>query len=177
MKSKAKPSACSHCGGTAFGKIPSGADRTGWRILGFIILVPSVMGVLVCGGLFLLAMHLWDAAAQTPTDWQVDQIEKLDIEFALAERIVHEEDGREQLLHEHVPPAKHDDVQRVFDETPPLLIFALFGFVFGILGAQYSWLAGVGAIFSWVLAVCGWLLFRRRKVLACLACQTPASAS
>jgi hypothetical protein len=137
--------------------------------IGYILLIPSLIGLLVSFGFLILS---WTAAAQVATTINETTARELRGANVPEEFIRQLKEGK--VVSQSELSALTTEKRRAVEAANLQIAGSLAGA--GCAGACGTGLAGVGAVISFVGGLVGWLLVMKKRVLTCNACGATIAA-
>lgn len=161
---------CSTCGGSPLVRRRVHRLSGPAVAIGYILLIPSFLGILG-SGILLLAPVIGLAGGAMSQGSAVEQLQQAGVEQAIIDKVTSEQ-PLTQADRDSLTPRQNDTVLNVTQSRAGVQAGACCC-VSGILGVG----AVIGLILSFVGGLLGWLLVMKKKVLQCTRCQTTVAAS
>lgn len=138
-------------------------------VIGYILLIPSILGILL-NGLLLLSPVLGSGPAGVANLVYIEQLQQAGVDQDIIDKVINNQRLTQQEKYS-LTPQQNDAVRSV--ELSQAGTSAGTCCAFGLVGGT----ALIGMVLCFVSGLLGWLLVMKKKILQCPRCHAVLSAS
>ena len=142
-------------------------------IIGFILLIPSILGICF-GGITMLLMLIGSAAAPSTVETQAQQVKTRLVSLGVPNDIVEDVAAGKDIEDSRLRPLTYPQRSAVHESEVKMSSAKAAPALAACCGGSFSIMIIIG---SFVGGLLGWLLVMRKTVLQCFRCGAVVAAS